>query len=82
MKLAPRVVGVCGVLMLFGAALVHAADQPNLVIFYADDLGWGESGCLAARTFRRRISIRWRLTACASRKAMWPRRIAAPRGPA
>jgi len=22
-----------------------AAEQPNLVIFYADDLGWGETGC-------------------------------------
>jgi len=28
---------------LIGAA--QAADQPNVVIFYADDLGWGETGC-------------------------------------
>ena len=23
---------------------VNAADKPNFVIFYADDLGWGETG--------------------------------------
>ena len=26
-------------------AAASAADKPNLVIFYADDLGWGECGC-------------------------------------
>ncbi|MES2793297.1 MAG: sulfatase [Planctomycetota bacterium] len=26
-------------------ASVEAADRPNVVIFYADDLGWGECGC-------------------------------------
>jgi arylsulfatase A-like enzyme len=31
------------VLAAVGAA--GAADKPNLVIFYADDLGWGETGC-------------------------------------
>jgi len=28
-----------------GAIRVAAAQPPNLVIFYADDLGWGELGC-------------------------------------
>ncbi|MBL9213237.1 MAG: sulfatase [Opitutaceae bacterium] len=28
-----------------GAIRVVAAQPPNLVIFYADDLGWGELGC-------------------------------------
>lgn len=27
------------------SAAAFAADKPNLVIFYADDLGWGETGC-------------------------------------
>ncbi len=39
--------------MVFGALLVllgatlrtAAAAQPNLIVFYADDLGWGELGC-------------------------------------
>ncbi|MEK6261680.1 MAG: sulfatase [Planctomycetota bacterium] len=36
-------------LMVVGLGLnltaASAADKPNLVIFYADDLGWGECGC-------------------------------------
>ncbi len=31
-------------LLAFGSFFARAA-QPNLVIFYADDLGWGELGC-------------------------------------
>lgn len=40
----------CGTVLCVVAALVSvtwqadAADKPNLVIFYADDLGWGETG--------------------------------------
>lgn len=30
--------------MLVGVRAANAADKPNLVIFYADDLGWGETG--------------------------------------
>lgn len=26
-----------------------AADKPNLIIFYADDLGWGETGCYGCK---------------------------------
>jgi arylsulfatase A-like enzyme len=26
-----------------------AAEKPNLVIFYADDLGWGETGCFGCK---------------------------------
>ena len=32
------------VVLQLGLACAHAA-KPNLVIFYADDLGWGELGC-------------------------------------
>ena len=28
---------------------ILAADKPNLVIFYADDLGWGECGCYGCK---------------------------------
>jgi arylsulfatase A-like enzyme len=49
MRLAKLVFGVC---IAFSAAsapsfigAANAADKPNLVIFYADDLGWGETGC-------------------------------------
>jgi len=27
----------------------EAADRPNVVIFYADDLGWGETGSGGAK---------------------------------
>jgi arylsulfatase A-like enzyme len=30
-------------------ALASAADKPNLVIFYADDLGWGETSCYGCK---------------------------------
>lgn len=32
-----------GLLLLMGS-FARAADQPNVVIFFADDLGWGETG--------------------------------------
>ncbi len=33
------------ILASLAQALASAASQPNIVIFYADDLGWGELGC-------------------------------------
>ncbi|WP_414661786.1 sulfatase-like hydrolase/transferase [Horticoccus sp. 23ND18S-11] len=37
---------VATIALALGAATHgHAAGKPNLVIFYADDLGWGELGC-------------------------------------
>ena len=33
------------ILALVASQVGSAATQPNLVIFYADDLGWGELGC-------------------------------------
>ena len=35
--------------MSFGSAMISAADPPNFVIFYADDLGWGELGCQGSK---------------------------------
>lgn len=31
--------------LLLAAQTAHAADKPNVVIFLADDLGWGDLGC-------------------------------------
>jgi arylsulfatase A-like enzyme len=44
----------CLTLLLFAAAtsLLHAADQPNVIIIYADDLGWGDLGCYGAPAVR------------------------------
>ena len=41
-------------LLCFAAAasLLHAADQPNVIIIYADDLGWGDLGCYGAPAVR------------------------------
>jgi arylsulfatase A-like enzyme len=42
---------LCGLLgfglafVLAGAVAARAAEQPNVVVFLADDLGWGELGC-------------------------------------
>lgn len=35
--------------LLVAAHLAPAADKPNLIIFYADDLGWGETGCFGCK---------------------------------
>src|SRR5262245_6399193 len=35
--------------LLCAGSNLGAADQPNVVIFYADDLGWGETGCQGAK---------------------------------
>jgi arylsulfatase A-like enzyme len=42
----PRLVPA--LLLLFTATLT-AADKPNVVIFFADDLGWGETGCFGCK---------------------------------
>ena len=38
----------CAGVALFSSPTA-AADKPNLVIFYADDLGWGECGCYGSK---------------------------------
>ncbi len=34
-----------GLLLGWATKTIHAADKPNILILYADDLGWGELGC-------------------------------------
>jgi arylsulfatase A-like enzyme len=36
---------VIGVGLVLAASSLEAADKPNVVLFFADDLGWGELGC-------------------------------------
>ena len=45
MKVAPVCESLAAAALLACVAAARAADKPNLVIFYADDLGWGECGC-------------------------------------
>ena len=30
---------------MFTCVMLHAADQPNVIIIYADDMGYGDLGC-------------------------------------
>jgi len=39
----------CFLLAFFVAAMSRAAEKPNLLILYADDLGWGELGCQGSK---------------------------------
>lgn len=45
MRLRSVCLAVLASWMCFGLAAVEGAEPPNFVIFYADDLGWGELGC-------------------------------------
>lgn len=42
MRLVPLLAGLM-------ALSLHAADRPNIVLIYADDIGWGDLGCYGAK---------------------------------
>ena len=51
LRLQVRVAVTTATIAAFVAPLVNAAERskPNVVIFYADDLGWGECGCYGCK---------------------------------
>ena len=41
----------CVVAATFAASFTEAADQPNFIVIYADDLGYGDLGCYGAKGY-------------------------------
>jgi len=35
-------------LFLLSAAMLHSATPPNIIVIFADDVGWGDAGCYGA----------------------------------
>ena len=41
----------------FGVFAERPESQPNIIIFYVDDMGYADPSCFGTRTWRRHISI-------------------------
>jgi hypothetical protein len=67
--------------LLFAAASLFAADKPNIVLIFADDLGVNDLACYGRKDHRTPNLDKLAEQGCDSRAPTQPNRFARPRAP-
>ncbi len=72
--------GLTSFLLASCVLVADVPDRPNVLIFYADDLGYGDIGVNGRMVFKTPTSIAWRAMVDSSRASTSPSPCARHRG--